>query len=205
MSPKPELLVTVYSDYICPFCYIGHVRLARLRDQYELKVNWRFIEIHPETPSEGQSVEKLGYEPEQWQLMMDNLQRMASEDGISFGDHRITTNSHKALLLAEAAKEEGREIFYKLNENLYQAYFVDGKNIGDVVVLETIAKKSGVNKETIRLAWQGGKYEEVLNKNLLNAVALNVTGTPTFFFGKNKLTGAVPEAALRDAAKIEVA
>lgn len=205
MPEKPELLVTVYSDYICPFCYIGHVRLARLRDQYELKVNWRFIEIHPETPSEGQSVEKLGYEPEQWQLMMDNLQRMASEDGISFGDHRITTNSHKALLLAEAAKEEGREIFYKLNENLYQAYFVDGKNIGDVVVLEAIAKKSGVNKETIRFAWQGGKYEEVLNKNLLNAVALNVTGTPTFFFGKNKLTGAVPEAALRDAAKIEVA
>lgn len=201
MSQKPELLVTVYSDYICPFCYVGHSRLARLRDEYELKVNWRFIEIHPDTPTEGQSVDELGYVPEQWKLMMDNLQHMAKEDGISFGDHRITTNSHKALLLAEAAKEEGREIFYALNEYLYQAYFVDGENIGDTAVLERIAKKSGINKEAINLVWQDSKYEEALNKNLLNAVSLNVTGTPTFFFGQDRLTGAVSEAALREAAK----
>lgn len=204
MPTKPELLVTVFSDYICPFCYIGHVRLARLRNEYDLKINWRFIEIHPDTPSEGQSVEKLGYEPEQWKLMMDNLQRMANEDGINFADHRITTNSHKALLLAEAAKEEGREIFYSLNEKLYQAYFVDGENIGEVAVLETIAKKCGVSKDTVRTAWKDSKYEEILNKNLLNAVALNITGTPTFFFGKTQLTGALSEAELREAAKNDV-
>ena len=201
MSEKPELLVTVYSDYICPFCYVGHSRLARLRDEYELKVNWRFIEIHPDTPSEGQSVDELGYDPEQWKLMMDNLQRMAREDGNSFGDHRITTNSRKALLLAEAAKEEGKKIFYALNENLYKAYFVDGANIGNIAVLEEIANESGVRKKTINLAWQDGKYEEMLNQNLINAVSLKVTGTPTFFFGQTRLTGAVPETALREAAK----
>lgn len=205
MSLKPELLVTVYSDYICPFCYIGHVRLARLRNEYDLKINWRFIEIHPETPAKGQSVDELGYEPEQWKLMMDNLKQMASEDGIEIGDHRMTTNSHKALLLAEAAKQQGREIFYDLNENIFKAWFSEGRNIGDHTVLQDIAECSGVSRETVERAWRDEKYEEKLKNNLMNAVSLSVTATPTFFFGKNKLTGAVPEAVLRDAAKIEVA
>jgi predicted DsbA family dithiol-disulfide isomerase len=204
MPNKPELLVTVYSDYICPFCYIGHSRLSRLRNEYELKVNWRFIEIHPDTPAEGQSVDALGYVPEQWKQMMASLGKMAKEDGITIGDHRMTTNSHRALLLAEAAKEEGIEIFYALNEKLYQAYFGDGKNIGDRAVLEEIATESGVSNATLERAWQDGKYEEVLNKNLLNAVSLNVTGTPTFFFGETKLTGAVPETALREAANTAI-
>lgn len=200
MPNKPELLVTVYSDFICPFCYIGYSRLARLRDKYDLKVNWRFIEIHPDTPAEGQSVDALGYVPEQWKQMTDSLGRMAKEDGITIGDHRMTTNSHRALLLAEAAKEEGMEVFYALNEKLYEAYFGEGKNIGDRAVLEGIASQSGVSNETVERAWQESKYEEVLDKNLLNAVSLNVTGTPTFFFGERKLTGAVPETALHEAA-----
>ena len=58
---KPTLLVTVFSDFICPFCYVGHVRLNRLRDLYDLKVNCCFVEIHPETPPEGRPVNELGY------------------------------------------------------------------------------------------------------------------------------------------------
>jgi len=200
MADKPELLVTVYSDFICPFCYIGYSRLARLNDDFDLKVNWRFIEIHPDTPSEGQSVDDLGYVPEQWKLMMENLERMAKEDDISFGDQRITTNSHKALLLAEAAKEEGKNNFYVLNDNLYKTFFVDGKNIGDTAVLKDIANRSGLSEATIKRAWQDNKYEEILNKNLAQAVSLNVTGTPTFFFGESRLTGALPESSLRKAA-----
>mgnify|MGYP001821638697 FL=1 len=47
MAVLPELKVTVYSDYICPFCYVGNHRLQRLRDSYELKINWCLLEIHP--------------------------------------------------------------------------------------------------------------------------------------------------------------
>ena len=53
VTDKPELLVTVFTDYICPFCYVGDVRLERLRTDYDLKINWCFLEIHPETPSTG--------------------------------------------------------------------------------------------------------------------------------------------------------
>ena len=83
-SEKPVLLATVFTDYICPFCYVGDVRLDRLREHFDLKINWCFVEIHPETPVEGMPVSSLGYDDARWQLMMDNLSTMAQEEGIDF-------------------------------------------------------------------------------------------------------------------------
>jgi predicted DsbA family dithiol-disulfide isomerase len=201
IARKPQLLVTVFSDYICPFCYVGHRRLAKLRDRYDLKIYWRFIEIHPETPAEGQSVDELGYVPEQWQAMMSNLRKMSVEDGIDIGDHRLTANSHKALLLAEAAKEQGADIFYRLNDRLYEAFFGEGANIGDTSVLRSLADECGVTPETVERAWSDPEYESTLNSNLQAAVDSGVTGTPTFFIGEERISGAVPFERLLQAAE----
>ena len=201
ITDKPQLLVTVFSDYICPFCYVGNSRLNKLRDAYDLKVYWRFIEIHPETPEEGQSVDELGYVPEQWKLMMDNLKKMAEEDGLDIGDHRLTANSHRALLLAEAVKEQGSEVFYELNERLYSAYFGEGQNIGDAEVLRKLAEECGISAETVEQAWTDPKYENTLTDNLRAAVVNQVSGTPTFLFGKKRISGAVSVEVLRQAAE----
>ena len=72
-----------------------------------MHVERRFLEIHPETPAEGRPVSELGYPPDQWARMMENLERMGRAEGIVFSERTFTTNSHKSLLLAEAAKEEG--------------------------------------------------------------------------------------------------
>src|SRR3990172_6056027 len=102
---KPELEVVVFSDYICPFCYIGDRRLARLTERFDLKVDHRYLEIHPDTPSEGMPLSELGYAPDQWSRMMAHLSRMAEEENIPLAEREFTTNSHRALLLAEAAQE----------------------------------------------------------------------------------------------------
>jgi len=134
-SEKPQLLATVFTDYICPFCYIGDVRLDRLRDDYDLKINWCFLEIHPDTPAAGMGTGALGYSESRWHIMMDNLATLAVEEGITFRPHSFTTNSHKALLLAEAAKEAGADIFYALHRRLFAAFFTEGQNIGDETIL----------------------------------------------------------------------
>ena len=72
MMTLPELKITVYSDYICPFCYVGHHRLQRLRDSYDLKINWCFLEIHPETSAKGEPIDSLDYPSEQWQQMLQS-------------------------------------------------------------------------------------------------------------------------------------
>lgn len=194
-------MVTVFSDYICPFCFIGHNRLAKLRDQYDLKVYRRFIEIHPETAAEGQPVDALGYAPERWKLMMENLGKMAEEDGLYLGSHPVTTNSHRALLLAEATKEQGAEVFYRLNERLYSAFFGDRMNIGDPEVLRKLARDCRVPSDTVERAWNDPRYETILAENLRAAVANQVSGTPTFFLGEERVTGAVSLEKLRQAAE----
>lgn len=201
MSDKPVLLATVFTDYICPFCYVGDVRLDRLRADYDLKVNWCFVEIHPETPSDGMKVEALGYSNPRWQQMMDNLKTLAAEEDIVFRTHDFTTNSHKSLLLAEAAKEEGGEVFYQLHRRLFEAFFTDGENIGDEAVLRKIAAETGVQEATVQRAWDDSRYEERLKKNMGVAHELGVRATPTIFFGEEqRLDGTLPFAAFQKAA-----
>ncbi len=192
-SPKPELLATVFTDYICPFCYVGDVRLDRLREDYDLKINWCFIEIHPETPAQGMPTDRLGYDDGRWQLMMDNLSRLAAEEGITFQPHTFTTNSHKALLLAEAAKSAGPDVFYTLHRRLFEAFFTEGRNIGDEAVLEQLARSAGMSDEQIAAAWNDDSYEKRLALYLQAAQELNVRATPTIFFGeKQRIDGALP-------------
>ena len=204
-TDKPELRVTVFSDYICPFCYIGDARLERLRDDYELRVNWCFLEIHPETPAEGMPIERLGYASDRWQQMMVNLDHMAAEEQIQFAKHSFTTNSHKALLLAEAAKTAGREVFYRVHQRLFEAFFSEQANIGDMQVLMEIGRAAGMPDDLIKAAWADAQFETRLRQNHAAANELNVRATPTFFIGTRRLDGAVPTADLRQAAQIAVA
>ncbi len=201
---KPQLRLTLFTDYICPFCYIGDLRLRRLWQHYEVLVNFRFIEIHPDTPEQGASVDTLNYSDEKWQGMMDGLMQMADEEGVKLAPSRRLANSHCALLLAEAVKKEGREVFYKLNSRLYEEYFVAGKNIGDIDVLKAIAKASGVSEETVNCTWADPEVENTLKMNMQMAVKAGVTGTPTFFIGQQRLTGAVSFEKMFQAAESAV-
>ena len=180
---------------------MGERRLARLNEEFDVRVERRFLEIHPETPAEGIPVSELGYSPEQWGRMMENLERMGKAEGIVFSERTFTTNSRKALLLAEAAKEEGPEVFEALNEGLFRAYFCEGRNIGDPLVLRDVAKAAGVTAGTIGNAWSDAAYAERLARDLAAASGIGITGIPTFIVdGRWILEGAVPVEMLREVA-----
>lgn len=197
----PELKITVYSDYICPFCYVGHHRLQRLNDSYDLKINWCFLEIHPETSAEGEPIDSLDYPSEQWQKMLENLERVAKEENISLSRLSFTTNSKDALLLSETAKQCGRDVFYQLHEKLFKAYFVDSKNIGDRNILREIAQSCNIDNEIINAAWQQEKYPQRLLANFNSARKHKIQSVPSFVFGDRVLTGVVSEEKFREAAK----
>ena len=200
-APRAELKVKVFYDYICPFCYIGGERLLRLNNDYDLKVDWAGMEIHPETPAQGMPLAQLGYPPAQWSRMTAALEQMAKQEDIELGAREFTTNSHKALLLSEAAKQAGQDVFYALHKRLFQAFFSFGKNIGDEKVLMELAQEGGLSQEAIASAWQDPRFEQALNQNLGLAARLGIHGTPTFIIGEEILVGAVPYADLQEAAK----
>lgn len=199
-TTKTPLNIAVYSDYICPFCYIGYLRLEKLRDHYDIDVDWRFLEIHPDNPPEGKPVTELGYPPRHWQMLMANLARMAAEEGVTLAERTFTTNSRRALKLAQAVREHQPGVFDALNRMLYEAYFLRRENIGDPRVLESVAATCGVEPEIVERAWTDGHFDEVLDNNQHAAGRLQITGTPSYVFGRQVYSGAIPVDMLRRAA-----
>lgn len=196
----PELKLTVFSDYICPFCYVGHHRLKRLRDSYDIRINWRLIEIHPENSAQGEAIKSLDYSSDYWNQLVQNLKQVAKEENIPLSELTFTTNSKNALLLAETCKQLGHDTFYTLHENLFTAYFVGQENIGDKDVLRSIARKSGIENDIIESAWMDGPQHQRLVQNYDAARKLNIQSVPSFVFGEHILTGVVDEKVMREAA-----
>lgn len=205
---KPLLKVSVISDYICPFCFIGHKRLQRLRQDYDLKINWCFVEIHPDTPTNGQPVNQLNYTPEHWDMLMRSLQQLAIDEGLKLADQHYISNSRLALLLAEETKTQGPDIFYLLHEKIFDAYFIQGLDIGDEQLLHQLAKECGIHQSLVDQAWSDpssyGPADAVPQKllpYLQYAGYLQARSVPTFVIGQELLTGAVSENNLRWAAE----
>jgi len=193
--------VTVFSDYVCPFCYVGDRRLLRLAEQMDLAVTWRGVEIHPETPPDGMPLEALGYPPDVWARMHMHLGNLAAEEGIRLAERRFTTNSHKALLVAEGARTQGPETFRAVHEGLFHAFFTQGRNIGQTDVLADVAREAGMDAAAFERALIEPTYEDRLKANVAEARRHGVTGVPTFVFGEQVVAGAVPYPLLLDAAE----
>lgn len=195
-AARHPLKVTVYSDYICPFCYVGDRRLRRLAERFPLDITWRPVEIHPDTPPEGMPLERLGYPPEVWEKMMAHLGNMAAEEGIALAERHFTTNSHNALLLAEAARELGEGVFERVHEGLFHAFFCEGRNIGEAAVLADIATRAGMGREAFDRALADPRHEDALRENFVAARQDGVTGVPTLVINGHRVQGAVPLANL---------
>ena len=199
---KPELKLSVFSDYICPFCYIGHHRIQQLKRDYDLKINWCLIEIHPETPDTGMPTTDLNYSDQQWQGIVNSLNLLIDEDQLPFKhEHQFTTNSHKALLLAEACKPLGAETFYKIHNRLFEAFFVDMLNIGDEAILRQIAKECEIPENTVDEALtNNNELEKHLKLYLQYASQAQVTGVPTTIIGQESISGVPSVSSLQQAA-----
>jgi len=200
---KPELKLSVFSDYICPFSYIGHHRLQQLKNDYDLKINWCLIEIHPETPASGMPTTELDYSSEQWQGLVNSLNDLLDDEQLPFKhEHNFTTNSHQALLLAEACKPLGADIFYRVHNRLFEAFFVDMINIGDANELKKIADDCDVPDEiTAQALSSNSKLEEHLKLYLQYAQQAQISGVPSTIIGQKKLTGVSSIQSLKKAAE----
>lgn len=190
--------VSFFFDYICPFCYIGSVRLLRVGDRFPLQIRWRFVEIHPNNPVGGQALSELGYSAEHWALLQENMQRMVEEDGIPMAPRTFTTNSRRALLLAMATLELRPDRFPALHQELFTAYFVEGRNIGDPDVLTELAERHQVDS-LLATAWDSPEYLAKLLQHVQAAQALQINGVPALQVGQRIFNGAISIETLEQA------
>lgn len=189
--------VIVYSDYICPFCYIGKHRMDRLRDEFDVEIEWRGLEIHPETPPEGQTLMEMGLDHHYIEMVIENVTALASEINIILKPPKIIANSKMALRLCEYARDNGK--FDEYHTEVFKAYWEDGLNIGDMEVLLDIIDRIGLDYKKAKDFLKKPKVSERIDRFILEAKALGVDSVPTFIIGNIKIEGAQPYKLIKKA------
>jgi len=186
----------IYSDYICPFCYIGKGIVDRLAREFDIAAQWLPFEIHPETPQAGAPLaEHLPHID--WDELYRSLRAMGREFGIVFGDVRMLPNSRMALEASEYARDHG--LHGALHEALFRAYFSDVRDIGNREELLCIARSVGLDPEGLDAALAAGMYRERLEQTQRAARRFEITGVPAFIInGRSSIVGAQPLSVFRE-------
>jgi predicted DsbA family dithiol-disulfide isomerase len=196
---RPRVEVEIWSDIVCPWCYIGKRRfeaaVAELDDEIDVQFVFRPYQLDP-TASPGKSqpvieayAKKFGG-PERAREIIDHVTAVAAENGIQFRmDRALRANTllaHRLLWLAEAT---GHQI--ALKERLLQAYFIDGLDIGDPDVLAVCAADVGLDHDRVRAFLDSDDGVAEVRHELQKAAEMEITAVPTFVFdGKWMVPGA---------------
>jgi predicted DsbA family dithiol-disulfide isomerase len=148
-----------------------------LRKNYEIDIRWTAFPLHPNTPEEGLTLEKLFAGRGRFidiGEVMAGLKKVADEEGLPFGDRDMTYNSRLAQELGKWAESEGRgETFH---DAMFRAYFVEGRNIGKIQELVDVAR----------------------SVELSGKEAMGVTAVPTFLLDQRFVVGAQPYEVLEE-------
>ncbi|HVA82388.1 MAG TPA: DsbA family oxidoreductase [Candidatus Binataceae bacterium] len=184
------LKITMFSDFICPFCYIGFEVIRRLKPEFDLEVEWRGFQIHPDWPAEGLPIDKLRTPTDMAarQAAWRRIIALAEAENLPIKAPSVFTNSRAALLGCEYAREKGRAEEYEAR--VFRAYFFDGENIGDEKVLARCAGDAGLDAAEFSAALGSPRYDLRLKNNALAANQRQVSGVPTFFIGEFAMVGA---------------
>ena len=190
----------VWSDYLCPFCYLEEPVLTRMREEfgYRLAVHWRAFELRPEPvptlPPRGEYLVNV------WERA---VYPMAHDRGMKLKLPPVQPRSRLALEAAECAREQGR--FDAMHHAIFGAFFEAGRDIGQKEVLLELGESCGVEREVLERALTTGQYREKVLGDEELASELGLSGVPAMLLRKDGepleaaryLSGAQPEAIVR--------
>jgi predicted DsbA family dithiol-disulfide isomerase len=164
------------------------VHTDRLQTEYEIEVRWLAFPLHPEVPEEGLSLEELfAGRGVNISDSLQHLKRVASSLSLPLTDRTRTYNSRLAQELAKWAESQGKED--EFHHTIFRAYFVDGKNIGRIDELVTLAASIGLPANEARDVILARRFREAVDSDWVQSHALGVTAVPTFIVGDQRIVG----------------
>jgi predicted DsbA family dithiol-disulfide isomerase len=199
-APPGRLRILAFSDYICPWCYIGLARIERLQREFPIDVIWAPYELHPETPPEGTP---LAAAPGSRRAAMQALlMQIAADEGIALASPRRLSNSRLALEAAEYARDQSPDTFETLHRALFRAYFVEGRDLGEPETVLALGEAAGLDRAALAKALEERRYAAQVDAWVGWAREHGIGGTPTFLFdGRFALTGAQEYLVFADIAR----
>ena len=183
--------VEIWSDVVCPFCYIGKRKfesaLKNFAHRDEVEVVWHSFELTPDfQPIPGESIheslaKKKGVSAEEGRKMSDYMTNAAKEVGLDYRfDKTIPANTFLAHQLIHLGAHHGRQGAAK--ERLLAAYYLEGQNIGDLDTLVKLGTEIGLDATESRAALTAGTYAEAVRLDEYHAQQIGVRGVPFFVF-----------------------
>ncbi len=158
-------------------------------------MKWVYFPLHPDTPAEGRSLKDLfagrGFDLD---VMHARMKGLMDAEGLPYNRRSHTYNSRLAQELAKWA--DAQPGFEKIHDALYRAYFVEGRNIGDLDVLVGIADSAGLPADQVRASLTGRTFKDPVDADWQKAREYGITGVPSFVAGGNKVVGAHPYETL---------
>lgn len=210
MIEVKTMKIEVWSDYVCPFCYIGKRRLENALEATGLEgqtdVVFKAYQLDPTTPvdAEGPVIDSLAQKfggEEQAQAMLENIKEQAKTVDLDYNIADMkNSNTLKAHRLAKLAEQEG--VADKVTERLLHEYFIEGKVIGHDDVLLDVAESCGINRNRAEEVLSSDEFSEAVNADIAEAGQIGVQGVPFFVINrKYAISGAQPAEAFEDALK----
>jgi len=184
-----KIKIKMYSDYICPFCYLGEAIIEKLKNRFDIEMEHIGIEIHPETPDEGVDLRGRISGIEE---LYENLRSRGKEYSLNFCDAKLLSNSRKALIVGEYARKVGKNA--EFTHEVFKAYFERCLDIGKEAVILEIAQKVGLAKKEVEDCLKNKLCQNSFANNCVEARKLDISGVPTFMVnGKYRITGVQSE------------
>ena len=206
-----KLLIDIWSDIACPWCYIGKRRLEAALAQFphrdEVEITWRAFELDPSAPPEHDPsvshaerlAKKYGMSVAKAETAMANLKQVAAGDGLDFHFEKArsgnTFDAHRILHLAH-----DRGVQDAAKERFLRGYMTEGLPIGDRAAITEMAVDAGLDREEVRAVLEGDRYAREVRADEAQARELDISGVPFFVIGgRYGISGAQPSAVLKGA------
>jgi len=179
-----SLPLRIVFDFTCPYCYIAWGFVKKLKSSIAIEDEWVPWEIHPDVPQEGLTVQDIIPNIDLI-TRRHELNALGEPVGFTPGENQFVPNTHLALEIVEFAKENHK--MHEWIDRVYHASFVEGKNIGDRMILLEIAREIGLDSTAIAHALDHGQYTPILLKYDQECVSKKVEWVPTLFSGDEKI------------------
>ena len=195
-----KMEVEIWSDVMCPFCYLGkrkfEIALSQFKDTPNIEIIWKSFQLSPEMITEpGKNIhqflaEHKGISIEQAKGFNDQITNAARQAGLVYNfDKAIPANSFKAHRFSHLAKHHGLQ--NESEEKLFIAYFTEGKNIDDISTLVQIGVEIGLDATEVKNVLESDQYTDEVRRDIYEAHQVGVRGVPFFVFdNKYAVSGA---------------
>jgi predicted DsbA family dithiol-disulfide isomerase len=207
MSNPAKFKVEVWSDIMCPFCYIGkrnyEAAVAQFTGSEQIDLVWKSFQLDPTIPTPTDTSQTTlqylsaskGMSPAQVQSMTQGVTQTARAAGLEYHlDKTLVTNTFDAQRVIQFSKTKG--LGDLAEETLFYAYFTETKDIADHSVLKELGQKIGLTAEEVNEALTDELYAHRVRKDIQEAREIGVRGVPFFVFDrKYAVSGAQPPEA----------